>query len=81
MTYYIELQGKVLDALNEADINVNTLRRKYHSLVPISILEKACKLNMKDKLCNINLQYIWFCLNTMRRITVPSLRATPVWLK
>jgi len=64
MGYYVELKNDILDCVRKSGIRkINQMRLFKTRLIPISILEQACKLNLKDKFCNINLQYLWFVLN------------------
>ncbi len=64
MGYYIELKGDVLKAINYANIDIEKFKYKsINNLFPISILEKACNLNLKDKFCTVKFQHLWFCLN------------------
>ena len=63
MVYYIELKEDVLDAIYKAGIDPIELKKIKDNLVPLLILEKACGLNLKDKFCDIDLQYVWFCLD------------------
>jgi hypothetical protein len=64
MVYYIELKGYIYNAIKKSGINIIRLKRATkNNLIPLSVLEKACKLNLKNKFCDINLQYVWFCLD------------------
>lgn len=64
MEYYVERKDDILDCINRSRIrNVKPIRLFKTKLIPVSTLEQACKLNLKDKFCNIRLQYVWFVLN------------------
>lgn len=43
--------------------NYKTLHLSQIKLVPFQLLEKASKINLQDKFCNISLQNPWFCLD------------------
>jgi len=62
MVYYVKLNNEILNAINSSKIDKSKIKN-YNNLIPLSILEKACNKNLKNKFCNINLQYTWFCLN------------------
>ncbi|MDP3027835.1 MAG: hypothetical protein Q8N63_09100 [Nanoarchaeota archaeon] len=64
MGYYIELEGRVLEAIRRANlINYKPLHLFQIKLVPFKLLERASKINLQDKFCNISLQNPWFCLD------------------
>src|SRR3989344_2053338 len=61
MVYFVELNGEILEALNKASIIItDKIFLEGKELIPISILDNMCKINLKNKFCSIDLQYLWF---------------------
>lgn len=63
--YYVKLGGRVLEAIKiSRKFSITKLKKDYkNNLIPINILEEACHVNIKNKECRVNLQYLWFCLD------------------
>ncbi|MFQ6120025.1 MAG: hypothetical protein ACE5KE_09080, partial [Methanosarcinales archaeon] len=62
---------------------------KGKTLLPISILDKACEINRKDPFVPIRYQFTWFCLNGKNiirkqpsgRIFSPKVSFAPVYVE
>ena len=64
MSYYVELNSKISDTLKKAEINLQkVIELNKNKVIPISILERACKINLEKKFFNVNSQYLWICLD------------------
>ena len=50
MVYFVELNGEILEALNKASIIItDKIFLEGKELIPISILDNMCKINLKNK--------------------------------
>lgn len=58
MSYEVQVNEKVKETLRLANMCYNS------EWVPIEVVEKACKINLKNALKPIYSQYLWFCLDS-----------------
>lgn len=65
--YYKEVEKAIIYALGKRQSLVSLEFfedwKKGKTLLPISILDKACEINRKDPFVPIRYQFTWFCLN------------------